>query len=108
LAGLVGRAVHRPAVGKDEVRVLSGTDVGGALEHHVLEEVREAGAALALIARADVVIDRDGEDRRRVIFRDDHAQPVFELRVSELDFLDWCRRETERRDDPEKGRKPAN
>jgi hypothetical protein len=33
-----------------------GTDVLGPLEHHVLEQVREAGAALALVARADVVV----------------------------------------------------
>ena len=81
---LVGRPVHRAAVGEDEMRVLAGADVRGALEHHVLEEVREPGAALALVARADVVVDRDGEDRRRVIFRDDHAQPVLELGVGEL------------------------
>ncbi len=63
-------------------------DVLRALEHHVLEEVREAGASLALVARADVVLDDDGVDRRRVILGDDHAQAVLELRVGELDLAD--------------------
>ena len=83
---LVGRAVHRAAVDEDQVRVLAGPDVLGALEHHVLEQMGEAGAALALVARADVVVDDDGEDRRRVVFGDDHAQAVLELGVGELDL----------------------
>ena len=86
--------------------MLAGADVGGPLEHHVLEEVREAGAALALVARADVVVDRDGKDRRRVILRNDHAQPVLQLGVSELDLLDRGRCQAEHGNEP-KGREPA-
>ena len=40
-----GRAVHRPAGGLDERDVLGLGDVPRALEHHVLEEVGEAGLA---------------------------------------------------------------
>ena len=86
--------------------MLAGADVRGSLEHHVLEEMREAGAALALVARADVVVDGDGEDGRRVILGDDHAQAVLQLGVGELDLLDWGGGETERANEPE-GREPA-
>jgi hypothetical protein len=82
---LVGRAVDRAAVADDGEQVLAGADVLGALEHHVLEQVGEAGASDALVARADVVGDGDGEYRRRVVLRDDHAQPVLQPRVGELD-----------------------
>ena len=85
---LVGRAVHAAAVHEHQIGMLAGTDVLGALEHHVLEQVREPGAALALVARADVVVHRNREDRRGVILRDDHAQPVLEAGVGELDPLD--------------------
>ena len=50
-----GRAVERAAVRGDELEVLALADVPAALEHHVLEEVREAAAAALLVARADVV-----------------------------------------------------
>ena len=56
--------------------MLARPDVLGALEHHVLEQVREAGAPLALVARADVVDDGDREHRRDVILGDDQPQAV--------------------------------
>ena len=68
--------------------MLARADVLGPLEHHVLEQMREPGAPLALVARADVVVDDDREHRRGVILRDDHAQAVLELGVGELDRLD--------------------
>ena len=43
--------------------------VGRALEHHVLEQVGEAGAALLLRARADVVNHVDGDHRDGVVLR---------------------------------------
>ena len=55
-----------------------GLDVLGALEHHVLEEMREPGATGTLVLRADVVGHRYMHDRSRVILRQDHAQPVRE------------------------------
>ena len=61
-------------------RVRLGLDVLRALEHHVLEQVREAGAARPLVLRADVVPDRHVHDRRRVILGEDHPQPVRQRR----------------------------
>ena len=52
--------------------------VARALEHEVLEEVREAGPAGLLVARANHVPDVYGDDRRQVVGRDDHAQAVVE------------------------------
>ncbi len=47
-----------------------------ALEHQVLEEMREAGLARRLVGRADVIPDADRDDRRLVIFADDDGEPV--------------------------------
>ena len=55
-----GRAVQRAAGALDELEVLVRRDVLGALEEHVLEEVREARASLALVRRADVIPEIDG------------------------------------------------
>ena len=82
---LVGRAVHRAAVDEHLHEVLAGADVLGSLEHHVLEEMREPGAALALVLRADEVVHDDRIDRRVVILGDDHAQAVGQLGFGELD-----------------------
>ena len=65
--------VALPADARDQRRVPFGLDVLRALEHHVLEEVREAGAARPLVLRADVVPDLGVHDRRRVILEQDHA-----------------------------------
>ena len=77
---------HRLVVGRvgvalsadrgDERGVRFGLDVLRALEHHVLEEMREAGAARLLVLRADVIPELQVHDRRRVIFGEDHRQPV--------------------------------
>ena len=56
--------------------MLFGLDVLRALEHHVLEEVREAGAARLLVLRADVIPELQVHDRRRVILGQDHRQAV--------------------------------
>ena len=78
-----GRAVHRPAGGLDERDVLGLADVRRALEHHVLEEVREAGLARLLVLRSDVVPDVDRHDRRQVVLGDDQAEAVREALVGE-------------------------
>ena len=82
---LVGRPVHRAAVVEDQREVLAGADLLGPFEHHVFEQMREPGAALPLVTRADVVGDGDRVDGRGVVFRDDHAETVLELRVGERD-----------------------
>src|SRR5688500_15312824 len=53
-----------------------GLDVLGALEHHVLEEVGEAGPPRSLVLRPDVIPHRHVDDRGRMILREDHAQTV--------------------------------
>ena len=54
-----------------------------ALEHHVLEEVGEAGLARDLVLRADVVPDVDRDDGREVVLGDDQAEAVGEALVGE-------------------------
>ena len=53
----------------------------GALEHHVLEQVREAGAILRLDAKADRVVDPDHRRRRRGVAGEHHFQAVLQLVV---------------------------
>ena len=59
--------------------------VARALEHEVLEQVREAGAAGLLVARANDVPDVDGHHGREMVRRDDHAQAVGQRPLAELD-----------------------
>jgi hypothetical protein len=73
-----GGAVERAAGPLHELEVLVGLDVRGALEEHVLEQVREAGASLALVRRADVVPQVHRDDRRGVILREHDQQAVGE------------------------------
>ena len=69
----------------DELEVLALGDVGAPLEHHVLEQVREAGAPALFVARADVVGDghRDGGGCAIDVHHD--AQPVLERRLLHLE-----------------------
>ena len=92
--------------------MLAWPDVLGSLEHHVLEEMREPGAALPLVARTDVVVDGDREHRSGVILRDDHAQAVLEtVSVNSIDrggaqSDEGCQRQGGRRGDEDpSGRK---
>ena len=77
---LVGRGVALAADRGDERLVLILGDVLAALEHQVLEEVREPGPAGLLVLRADVVGDADVDDGRRVVLVEDDPQAVLELR----------------------------
>ena len=60
-------------------------DVRGALEHHVLEQVGEAGLARDLVLRADVVPDVHRRDGREVVLRDDQPEAVGQPRLREVD-----------------------
>ena len=74
---VVGRVgVALAADRRDHRRVRLGLDVLRALEHQVLEEVREAGAARLLVLRADVIPELQVHDRRRVVLGQDHRQAV--------------------------------
>ena len=81
-------AVEGPARGLHEGHVLGLGHVAGALEHDVLEQMREAGLARDLVLGADVVPDVDRHDRRQVVFRDDQAKAVGEAFVCEPDARD--------------------
>ncbi len=85
-AVLVGRPVHRAAVVLDQQHVLALAYVLRTLEHHVLEQVREPGAAGPLIPRANVVGHADGDHRRGVVRREDHPQAVWKTVVGEPDL----------------------
>ena len=80
-AVLVGRADQLERLEEFALVVLR------ALEHQVLEQVREAGAAGRLVLAADVVPDVDRDDRRLAVGVHDHAQAVGqgELLVRDVD-----------------------
>ena len=64
--------------------------VFGAVEHEVLEQVGEAGAAGRLVLGADIVPDADRDHRRLAVLVDDDAQAVGEREglVRDVDPLD--------------------
>ena len=75
-AVLVGGAVHVGGAGllqrAEEILVV----VLAAVEHQVLEQMSETGAARPLVLGADVIPDIHRDDRRLVILMDDQGQPV--------------------------------
>ena len=71
-----GRGVQRSAGRLDQGEVLALGDVLRPLEHHVLEEVREAGSSQLLVLAADVVPQVHGDDGSQVVGRQDDAQAV--------------------------------
>src|SRR5439155_5198545 len=73
-----GARVQGASGALDQAEVLALVDVLRALEHHVLEEVREAGLAGLLMLARDVVPQVDGDHGRAVIPRQDHAQAIFQ------------------------------
>ena len=81
-----GRAVEDAAVRFDQADELVLAEVLRALEHHVLEQVREAGAVLRLDAEADVVVDADHGGRRRRVARQHDLQPVRKLVILGVDL----------------------
>ena len=70
-AVFVRGAVHAAAGTLDERHVLRLADVCRSFEHHVLEQVREAGTIQALAAAADVVPQIDGDDWSGVVLDKD-------------------------------------
>src|SRR3989344_2176408 len=73
---VTGEGVLASAVFGDDARELIGSVLGRALEHHVLEHVRDAGDALGLVLAAHPVPDLRYHHRRAVILLDDEAQAV--------------------------------
>ena len=78
---VVRGAVEHAAGGIDQANVLHLSGVFGALEHHVLEEVRESAAAVRFEAKTDLIIDADGDEGRGTVRRGNHAQAVGERGV---------------------------
>ena len=78
----VGGSVEQRA-GLLQRREVAGVVVLGALEHQVLEEVREAGAARALVLRADVIPDVHRHDRHVMVLVHDDVEAVGERALGE-------------------------
>ena len=76
---VAGGSVEHAATALDDARERALGRHRRPFEHHVLEEVREAGAPLRLEAKADPERGRDPERRRRVVLGHDHGEPVGEL-----------------------------
>ena len=76
-----GRAVVVAAGGLEPVVELAFRHVHRSFEHDVLEEMREAGAAGPLVARADVIPDVHGHDRHARVAMQDHVQAVGQLEL---------------------------
>src|SRR6185295_3897518 len=72
--------VALPADAGDPRWMSLGLDVLRSLEHHVLDQVREAGSTGLLILRAHVIPDFGMHDRRRVILEQDHLHTIAERR----------------------------
>jgi hypothetical protein len=73
-----GGAVHGAAYPLDVGDVLRVGHVLRALEHHVLEEVREAGPPRPLVTASDVVPEVDGHHRLAVVLGEDDPEAVIE------------------------------
>ena len=84
-----GRAVHRAAGVRDELKVRGFRNVLGALKHHVLEQMRESGAAFGFVARTDVIVNADGNDRHGLILIEDDPQSVIESELFDRGVWNW-------------------
>ncbi len=85
----VGAAVHHPAVALDEPVRLTLVEVDGALEHQVLEQVRETGAPLGFGPEADVVVHGDAHHGRRTVGAEDDPQSVVERESIDRELGPW-------------------
>ena len=72
----VRRAVHARGADFLQRQKVLVVVVLAAVEHQVLEQMRETRLTGHLVLRADVVPDRDRDDRRLAILMHDHAQAV--------------------------------
>ena len=82
-----GVAVPTAAELLDDAFDLIARDVGGALEIHVLDPVRHAGQARALVLRADLVPAPHRRQRRGVLLLNEHLQTVVESRAAQHQII---------------------
>ncbi len=64
-----------------QVSEVIARQIVGAVEHQMLEQMREAGLALRLVLGPDIVPGADRDDRRLVVLVDDDGQAVGELEL---------------------------
>jgi hypothetical protein len=83
--GRVRVALAAPA--RNHGRVSFGLNVLRALEHQMLEQMREPGAPRFLVFRADVIPELHVDNRRRVILGEDDRQTVRKRRELVLDSV---------------------
>ena len=94
----IRRAVQIAGAGAfQQLDVLIRGNVLRALKHHVLEQMRKAGAAGLLVGGADVIPEVDGDERQPVVLRQDHPQPIRQRERFELDVGDVSRGARRRR-----------
>ena len=72
----VGEGVVAAAVARHGARELGRRQRAGPLEHHVLEEMGDAGLAVGLVGAADLVDQHLGHDRRAARRQHDDLQAV--------------------------------
>jgi hypothetical protein len=84
-AVVIGGAIHAAAVGEDQIEMLACAHIFRAFEHHVFEQVGEAGTALPLVAGADLIAHGNAEYRGIVVLRYDYAETVVERGIGKFD-----------------------
>jgi hypothetical protein len=72
----VGHGVPHAAFARDGFIEHAGRELRRAFELHMLDPMRDAGAPLHFIARADAVPQPRGNDRRGVDLLEENLQPV--------------------------------
>src|SRR2546423_7916490 len=72
------RSVQRATCPLDQLEMFVRTDMGRSLEEHVLEKMREPGAAGSLVRRSDMIPEIHRHDWRGVVFGQCYEQSVVE------------------------------
>ena len=65
------------------IGIVRRSDVGGALERHVLEHVSHTGGADHLVGTADVYVRHEGHDGHLVALQDDDVDAVGKLELGD-------------------------
>ena len=73
---LAGEGVVLAAMPPHDARELAGRDLGGPLEHQMLEKMRDARLALRLVGGPDLVPDHLGDDGRPAVGDHHHLHAI--------------------------------